>query len=132
MVIRVGIKKKLKIESIIMSHPVQVINWTSESCMPCKNQERTLREINQELDSIDVGITNIEFHDHKKDFSKLGNKLLPSLNVFVHGAQMKFIDTKLKADGQKGIKNKPIKALAGSRSKSTLIGVIHDSLERIT
>jgi len=115
-----------------MSHPVTVINWTSDAnCVPCKNQDRDLAEIGDVVDTDAVGIVSLNFQKNRREFSKMGNKLLPSINVFVRGKQMTFIDTKLKIPGQKGFKNKPVKSLAGARSKSTLTHVIHSALEKL-
>ena len=128
-----GFKRRSnELEDKIMSHPVTVINWTSDAnCVPCKNQERDLAEIGDVVDTDAVGIMNLNFQKNRREFSKMGNKLLPSINVFVRGKQMDFIDTKLKIPGQKGFKNKPVKSLAGARSKSTLTHVIRSALEKL-
>jgi hypothetical protein len=125
-------KRNNELEDKIMSHPVTVLNWTSDvNCVPCKNQDRDLAEIGDVVDSDAVGIVNLNFQKNRREFSKLGNKLLPSINVFVRGKQMNFIDTKLRLPGQKGYKSKPVKSLAGARSKNTLAHVIRSALEKL-
>ena len=126
------IKKSMDLENVIMSHPVQVINWTSgANCVPCRNQDRDLAELEDVLDPGSVGIVSLPFQSHHREFSKLGNKVLPSINVFVQGRQMTFIDTKLRLSDQKGYKSKPVRSLAGARSKGTLARVIESALEKL-
>lgn len=130
--ISTGLKKNTKIESVILSHPVQVINWTSNvNCVPCKNQERDLSEIERTVDDRLVGIVSLPFQSYRKEFSKLGNKVLPSINIFVQGTQMSFLDTKLHLAGQKGYKNKPVKSLAGARSKKDLKHVVDAAEDKL-
>jgi hypothetical protein len=119
-------------EALIFSHPVQLLNWIGggNTCIPCKNQEQTIRKIVNNIDSSSVGFETIEKKDYNREFKKFGNKALPSLNVFVNGAPMMFVDTKLNL-GKKPTRIKPSRALAGSRDETTLINIIYESLEKL-
>lgn len=84
-----------KIESMIMSNRIVFLNWTADTCSPCKDQQKILHGIRKDIDSEKISVFDVDFTKYKKNFKRLGNVVVPSLNVFVDGMPISFVDTKL-------------------------------------
>lgn len=123
---------------MILSNRVVLLNWDSKQCFICKDQKNTLRDIVSEMESPDVSVFDVDYENNKKKFKKLGNVLLPSLNVFVDGKQLDFIDTKMNPRKRVGffkkdekIIDKKVSAISGRRSKTDLLAILGFAFDEI-
>lgn len=130
--------KKNEIESMILSNRIVLLNWDSKQCLICKDQNGTLRDIVEQVQLPEMSLFNVDYSDNKKKFTKLGNVLLPSLNVFVDGKQLDFIDTKMNPRKKIGffkkkerIVDKKVGAISGKRSKADLMKIVEHAMREM-
>ena len=131
------LRPKNSIDTMITSNRIVVFNWTTNGCAPCKDQERTIRSITDNLDSPQITVFNLEYDKHRKAFKKLGNKAVPSINVFVDSTPVQFVDTKINPRKKVGlwksskIVGKNVTAITGRRPDEDLVKIFKESLEMI-
>lgn len=93
-----------KLRGLVAEHPVVVAQFTSDRCMPCRSQEKSLQEACAKYQKYGVKCVSIDVDKSQRGISKLKKqglgfgkkpKILPSTYFYVDGKLRKITDSQL-------------------------------------
>jgi hypothetical protein len=117
-------KKKRGMDRIIGNDNLVFLHWsTRNKCIPCKNSERKWKDINKDIKSSIIKMVFLNIEDYPKDFKKLGNRILPSVNVFFNGNRVKYQDSKI-------MPGKKLRVIHGERQSDDIARIIGKTIKR--